>query len=104
MKKAPQLPGMILMGAQMRLLPPLLPFMFFLVAAVSHVLVWAGLFLVANEIPAWSGGPGPVLAVLHVLTIGVMAATAIGAAIQLLPVATGLAHRGLGDSDLRDRI
>jgi hypothetical protein len=95
MKKAPQLPGMILMGAQMRLLPPLLPFMFFLVAAVSHVLVWAGLFLVANEIPAWSGGPGPVLAVLHVLTIGVMAATAIGAAIQLLPVATGLAHRGM---------
>jgi hypothetical protein len=95
MKKAPQLPGMILMGAQTRLLPPMLPFLFFIVAVASHVGVWLGLFLVADEVPSYAGGPGPVLAVLHLLTLGVFVATAIGAAIQLLPVATGLAHKRL---------
>ena len=83
------------MGAQTRLLPPLLPFMFFIIAAISHVAVWAGLFFVADDVPGYTGGPGPVLAVLHLLTLGVFVATAIGAAIQLLPVATGLAHNSL---------
>ena len=35
MKKPPKLPGMILMDAQRRLLPPLLPFLFFIVAAIN---------------------------------------------------------------------
>ncbi|MBT3699867.1 MAG: hypothetical protein HOE62_12050 [Alphaproteobacteria bacterium] len=95
MKKAPQLPGMILMGAQQRLLPPMLPFVFFLVAVVCHAGVWLGVIYTADDIPSYAGGPGPVLAVLHLLTLGVMVATAIGAAIQLLPVATGLGHKSL---------
>jgi hypothetical protein len=95
MKKAPQLPGMILMAAQTRLLPPLLPFLFFILAVICHAAVWAGLYLVADDVPSYVGGPGPVLGVLHLLTLGVMVATAIGAAIQLLPVATGLAHKSL---------
>ena len=95
MKKPPKLPGMILMDAQRRLLPPLLPFLFFIVAATCHAGVWLGVIFVAEDIPSYTGGPGPVLAVLHLLTLGVMMATAIGAAIQLLPVATGLAHKSL---------
>ena len=95
MKKPPQLPGMILMNAQTRLLPPMLPFLLFIVAVLSHAGVWVGVLLTADDIPSWTGGPGPVLAVLHLLTLGVMVATAMGAAIQLLPVATGLGHKSL---------
>ncbi|MCW8836171.1 MAG: hypothetical protein OQJ99_07365 [Rhodospirillales bacterium] len=83
------------MGAQMRLLPPTLPFRFFGAAAVMHVAVWLAGFWAAEGIPAFSGGPGPVLAVIHILTLGVFGMTAMGAAFQLLPVATGVAHRSL---------
>ncbi len=95
MKKPPLLPGAILMGAQSRLLPPLLPFMFMAGGVLFHLAAWAMLALAAEDVPDYTGGPGPVLAAIHVLTLGVLAMTAMGAALQLLPVATGVGHKSL---------
>ncbi len=95
MKKPPQLPGAILMGAQSRLLPPLLPFMFMLAGVIFHLAAWGALAWAADEVPGYAGGPGPVLAAVHVLTLGVLVMTAMGAALQLLPVATGMVHKSL---------
>ncbi len=75
-------------GAKDRLLPASIPFRFFLAAALFHVAAWAELLLGAGELSGWSGGPGPVLAALHLATLGVLAMTAMGASYQLLPVVT----------------
>jgi len=75
-------------GARSRLLPPSIPFRFFGAAIVFHVAAWLALVMAADEVPGFSGGLGMPLAALHLLTLGVLAATAIGAAFQLLPVAT----------------
>jgi hypothetical protein len=75
-------------GAKSRLLPASIPFRFFGGAVFFHVAFWLGLIWAADEIPNFVIGPGRVLAVLHLLTLGVFAATAFGAAFQLLPVAT----------------
>ncbi len=53
-----------------------------------HVLAWLMIFVGAEEFSTFTGGPGPVLAGLHLLTLGVFAMTAMGAGMQLLPVAT----------------
>lgn len=71
-----------------RLLPASIPFRFFLTAAVFHAAGWVVLAFAAGEVAGLSGGPGPVLASLHLITVGVLAMTAMGAAFQLLPVAT----------------
>lgn len=76
-------------GAQQRLLPEAIPSLFFGTAIAAHVLAWAGLIPVAHELPGFTGGPGPVLAVFHTLTIGVLMCTAFGASLQMLPVAFG---------------
>jgi len=81
-------PNSFLGGAQDRLLPASIPFRFFLTAAVFHVLAWITLFLAANQLAWYTGGPGRVLASLHLVTLGVFAMTAIGASYQLLPVVT----------------
>lgn len=75
-------------GAQSRLLPPSLPFRFFAAGIVFHILMWAVLLAVAAEVPGFRGGLGGALAALHFLTLGVFGAVAIGAALQMLPVAT----------------
>lgn len=77
-----------LSGAKSRLLPASIPFRFFGAAAIFHLLMWAGLLVAAEPAVAFEGGPGPALAVVHLLTLGVLATTAIGASVQLLPVAT----------------
>ncbi|RAU22020.1 hypothetical protein CU669_10000 [Paramagnetospirillum kuznetsovii] len=82
-------PGSFMMGAKDRLLPPSVPYRFFVAAVVFHlaawsVLAWAG----ADAGLGFVGGQGPVLAALHLITLGTLATTAMGAAIQLLPVAT----------------
>ncbi|MFV0514828.1 MAG: hypothetical protein ACK5MY_14560 [Jhaorihella sp.] len=83
-----------LTGAKDRLLPASVPFRFFIAASQFHVLAWAALFWGADQAPGFVGGTGPVLAAIHLLTLGVFAMTAIGASYQLLPVATRkpLAH------------
>ncbi|MCP3970848.1 MAG: hypothetical protein GY717_11155 [Rhodobacteraceae bacterium] len=75
-------------GAKDRLLPVSIPFRFFLSAAVFHLLAWAALFWAADEVAGFAGGAGPVLAAIHLATLGVFAMTAIGASFQLLPVVT----------------
>ncbi len=75
-------------GAKSRLLPLSIPFGFFVAAAVFHLAFWLLLALAAPDLPDFLGGPGTLLAALHLLTLGVLAMAAIGASLQLLPVAT----------------
>lgn len=75
-------------GAKSRLLPASVPFRFFGVAVVFHVLGWAALLVDADAVPGFAGGLGWPLAALHLLTLGVLVMTALGASLQLLPVAT----------------
>ena len=75
-------------GAKDRLLPASVPFRFFVSATVFQVLFWAMLFYAADEVPGFADGLGPVLAAVHLTTLGVLAMTAMGATYQLLPVAT----------------
>lgn len=82
------MPGSFLGGAQDRLLPASVPFRFFLAAAGFQVLAWAVLLYAADQLAGYRGGPGPVLAAIHLATLGVLAMTAIGASYQLLPVVT----------------
>ncbi len=75
-------------GAKSRLLPASVPFRYFAAAAGFHVLAWLVLLVAADELPGFIGGPGRLLAAIHLLTLGVLVMTAMGAAFQLLPVAT----------------
>jgi hypothetical protein len=75
-------------GAKSRLLPRSIPFRFFAAAATFHVLLWLALLFGAGEALSFRGGLGPTLAAVHLLTLGVLTTTAIGASVQLLPVAT----------------
>jgi hypothetical protein len=75
-------------GAKSRLLPASVPLRFFAAAAIFHVLMWVALFAGAEQATSFRGGAGPVLAAVHLLTLGVLTTTAIGASVQLLPVAT----------------
>ena len=81
-------PGSFMMGAKDRLLPPSIPYRFFVAAVAFHLLAWV-LLLVGDEANlGFVGGQGITLAALHLITLGTLAMTAMGAAIQLLPVAT----------------
>jgi hypothetical protein len=80
--------GMFLGSAKSRLLPASVPFRFFVAAAVLHVVLWVAVLFAAGELTRFRGGVGPSLAAVHLLTLGVLTMTAIGAAVQLLPVAT----------------
>lgn len=79
-------------GAKSRLLPMSVPLRFFATASVLHVLGWIVLLIGADMAPDFRGGLGPVLAAVHVFTLGVLTMSAAGASVQLLPVAT---HRPL---------
>jgi hypothetical protein len=75
-------------GAKSRLLPASVPFLFFGAAAIFHALMWLVMLVEAEEVARFRGGLGPALAAVHLLTLGVLTTTAIGASVQLLPVAT----------------
>lgn len=77
-----------LAGATSRLLPASIPFRFFGAAVAYHLLAWIALFAGADNAPRYAGGLGWPLAALHLVTLGVLAMTALGASMQLLPVAT----------------
>src|SRR5262245_5346542 len=77
-----------LAGAKTRLLPASIPFRFFACAAIFHALMWLVLTIGADDLIGFRGGPGPALAAVHLATLGVLTTTAIGASVQLLPVAT----------------
>lgn len=80
--------GAFMMGAKDRLLPPSIPFRFFASAILFHVVGWLVLAWGSESVPGFLGGTGAVLAALHLVTLGVLAMTAMGAAYQMLPVAT----------------
>lgn len=75
-------------GARSRLLPPSIPFRYFGAAVVFHVLAWIALIVGAPAVPGFAGGLGWPLAALHLMTLGVWVMAAMGASLQLLPVAT----------------
>jgi hypothetical protein len=82
-------PGSFMMGAKDRLLAPSIPYRFFVTAVLFHIAGWATLLLAGADVTlGFLGGPGWVLAGLHMITLGTLAMSALGAAIQLLPVAT----------------
>lgn len=83
-----RLGGGFLAGAGGRLLPASVPFRWFGTAIVCHALAWIALAAGAAQWPGWRGGPGWPLAALHLVTLGTLVASAIGASLQLLPVAT----------------
>lgn len=76
------------LGATGRLLPLSIPLRFFGAAALFHLLGWVALGLGAQQVPRFAGGAGWPLAALHAVTLGVLAMSAIGASLQLMPVAT----------------
>ena len=82
-------PGAVLMGAQARLLDPTIPYRYFAAALGFHILLWALIAAFPADTAVFAGGTGPALAALHSLTLGVLTAAAMGAAFQMLPVATG---------------
>lgn len=82
-------PGSFMMGAKDRLLPPSVPYRFFVAAVLFHLAAWMVLFAAGPDaVLGFVGGQGLVLSALHLITLGTLATTAMGAAIQLLPVAT----------------
>lgn len=89
-------PGAFLAGAASRLLPASIPFRFFGAAVVFHLLGWIALLAGAPALPRFAGGPGWPLAALHLFTLGVLAMAAMGAGLQLLPVATRQPVRATG--------
>ena len=77
-----------LAGAQSRLLPVSVPFRFFIAGALFHLVSWVLVALNPGAVIDFTGGLGFGLAAIHALTLGVLVMTAIGASLQLLPVAT----------------
>jgi hypothetical protein len=92
-------PGAFLGGAKSRLLPASIPLRFFGAAVLFHLLAWLALVAGAQQ---WTDAPASLgwpLAALHLVTLGVLGMTAMGAGAQLLPVATrqpAPGHRLLG--------
>jgi len=88
------LPGLPASAAD-RLLPPHLPGRFFAAAVLFHLAAWLLLLGAGPDaLLGFTGGPGPVAAALHLLTLGTLGMSALGAALQMLPVVTNraLAH------------
>lgn len=84
----PKLAAGFLAGATSRLLPASIPLRYFGAAAVFHLAAWIALGAGASSATRFVGGLGWPLAALHLVTLGVLAMTAIGASLQLMPVAT----------------
>jgi hypothetical protein len=81
-------PAAFLGGAIGRLLPASVPFRYFGAAALFHLLAWLALLASAGDVARFRGGLGWPLAAVHLVTLGVLVMTALGAGMQLFPVAT----------------
>jgi hypothetical protein len=86
--------GAFLGGASGRLLPASVPLRFFGAAVAYHFLGWLVLAVAPGDWTDFRGGLGWPLAALHLFMLGVLGMTALGAAAQLLPVATRQAPVG----------
>jgi len=94
--------GAFTAGARSRLLPASVPMRYFGAATLFHALAWAILLAYPGELARFAsfGGLGPALAALHLVTLGVLAMTAVGATLQLFPIATRQAVRSVGAAKL----
>jgi len=90
-------PGGFGAGARSRLLPASVTLRYFGAAVAFHVMAWLALLASAEDLLRFAayGGLGPALAALHLITLGVLTMTAVGATLQLLPVATRQPVRSL---------
>ncbi|UEM03370.1 hypothetical protein JL101_025970 [Skermanella rosea] len=70
-----------------KLLPASIPFRFLAAALLFHLLGWTALAAGAPVVAGAEGGLGLPVAALHLITLGVLTVTAVGAGFQLLPVA-----------------
>jgi len=86
--------GAFIGGAKGRLLPASIPLRFFGAAVAFHLLAWPALAAGAAQWSQFGGGLGWPLAALHLITLGVLGMSALGAGAQLLPVATRQAALG----------
>lgn len=73
-----------------RLLAEGVPTRFFGFALVAHLGFWVLLGLRAEAAVDYFSGDWPVLAAVHLLTVGVLLTVALGASLQMLPVALSL--------------
>ncbi|HMA07872.1 MAG TPA: hypothetical protein VKP68_08420, partial [Ramlibacter sp.] len=80
--------GAFLGDARSRLLPVSIPLRFFGAATLFHLLAWIALAASAGEWLDFGDGLGWPLATLHLVALGVLGMTTLGAGAQLLPVAT----------------
>ena len=74
--------------ATSRLLPMGIVFRYFAAAVLFHLMAWLALLAGAGRLVGYPTGPGWTLAALHLITLGVLVMSAMGASLQLLPVAT----------------
>lgn len=86
--------GAFIGGAKGRLLPPNIPLRHFAAAVVYHLLAWLALAIGAAQWADFGGGLGWPLASLHLITLGVLGMSVLGAGAQLLPVASRQAATG----------
>jgi hypothetical protein len=75
-------------GAKSRLLPASVPLRYFGAAVLFHLLAWLALLAGSARVARFAGGLDWPLAALHLVTLGVLVMSAMGASMQLLPVAT----------------
>ncbi len=80
--------GAFISGAKGRLLPASIPLRYFGAASAYHLLAWLALTASAVEGTIFSAGLGWSLAALHLITLGVLGMSVLGAGAQLLPVAS----------------
>jgi hypothetical protein len=91
---------MLPLVARSRLLPMSLPFRFFGAAVVFQLAAWMLLLSFSDDLLSFEGGLGPIFGALHLVTLGVLVMAAVGATLQLLPVATRQPVRSLGAAKL----
>jgi hypothetical protein len=94
--------GAFTAGARSRLLPASVPMRYFGAATAFHALAWALLLAYPGTLARFAafGGLGPALAALHLVTLGVLLMTAVGATLQLFPIATRQPVRSVGAAKL----
>ncbi len=80
--------GAFIGGAKGRLLPASIPLRFFGAAVLFHLLAWLALAVGSTEWTGFGGALGWPLAALHLITLGTLGMSVLGAGAQLLPVAS----------------